>query len=66
MNKAFKRSNDMKSTGLRKRLVVLTLGLAIAVTCAGCSEKIYSDPNKPGCPDDGGSFLVPGAGFEDP
>lgn len=45
MNKAFKRSNDMKSTGLRKRLVILTLGLAIAVTCAGCSEKIYSDPN---------------------
>ena len=34
----------MKITGLRKRLVVLTLGLAVTVMCAGCGEKIYSDP----------------------
>ena len=35
----------MMNTGLRNRMIAAGLGLAIVIACAGCSDKIYSNPD---------------------
>ena len=45
MTGAFIRSAFMMNTGLRNRMIAAGLGLAIVIACAGCSDKIYSNPD---------------------